>query len=126
MTYSTEDAKRITREHEEFLVWLEERIRVLIDTSIYEVNYVEYYENQDKFNISWSTRHDNESVTIDWAELADETNETFKAAQTERDRIKAEKADQKNRDLVARQLSAARRVYEDAVTRAKSMGIEEE
>lgn len=122
MTYTKEDAIQITDSHAQLIDWLEGRIRTLIDTGIYDINFAEYNVNLDTFYIGWESSHGNhESVSIDWAELADETNKTFLEAQAERDRIAAEQAEQRGLVQAERQLEAAKRAYEDAIAKVESM-----
>lgn len=124
MTYTKEDAIRITDEQVQFNEWLEGRIRTLIDTGIYEVTYVEHTLHNDSFYITWETSYgQHTSISIDWAELADETGETYRTAQAERDRVKAEQQRLTKMRIAGTDLERARKRYDEAVEAAESAGI---
>ena len=125
MKYTSDDAWRIVTEHSEFMEWIEKRIKDMIDIGIYDVNYIEYDEKTDTYYISWESSHgEYNSASLNWNELADESNETFKAAQAERDHSEKLRRIERAQVEAARSLARAQRMQSFAEQEEKEAGFD--
>lgn len=125
MTYNKEDALKFINDQTQFMDWLEKRIKDMIDIGIYDVNYIEYNEKDDTFYISWESSHgEYNSASLNWNELADESNETYKTAQAERNRVEELRRVERAQVEAERALARAQRMMSVAEQDAEKVGFD--
>lgn len=123
MKFTKEDAKAILTRYDYLVEWVENRLDSMYgEETRYDVR-IEFDSSCD-VEINWTdSRSDHQDVKVSWAELEDETDETFTAKQRERQDIVDAYIEKRNRERAERELRAAEREYRRARTAATDVGV---
>lgn len=125
MELNKEEFAAVVDAHSEILEWASNRLDSLLGRTGRWPLMVEIPHNDsDSVEFTWQDR-DGDFIdrTFTWAELTDETNETWETNEAERKRQLQEALEQSNRQHARTSLEIAKQNYLRAVENAKAAGV---
>lgn len=123
MKFTKEEVKATVSRHEYIMEWVSGRLDSMLgEETRYSVG-LEFDSALD-VEINWTDYYsEHQYLKVSWAELEDETNETFAVKEAERQAVAMALAAKQSRERAERELRAAEREYNRARTAATEMGV---